>query len=303
MTGRKPKLGIVGAGNIGQLLAFQLAEKFDVCLISHRYSAPTEKQMSLTSLSQDISEQTFKILPSNHAAISELDIVLVCVKAYQVIEAIEPLLLHLPSHAHLILMHNGMGPYLSIVPRLKVTQGLSLATTSQGAYRDNQWHVTHSGNGLTQFGHIDGTPLSPQAKHLMLQSIPNSEWVSEILPALWQKLAINAVINPLTALHQCLNGDIALPKFQPTVQAILTELFDVAKAEGITLDQTETERRVFEVIKLTASNRSSMQQDVNSGRQTEIEYINGFIEKQAKKHSIDCPVNHSLCAEITALHQ
>ncbi|WP_133407904.1 ketopantoate reductase family protein [Parashewanella tropica] len=303
MTDKRLKIGIVGAGNIGQLLAFQLSNDCDVQLLSHRVTRLSSIDASLTELDGIISQRHFPVIPSCHTSIADLDVILVCVKAYQVIEALEPLLPNLNPHAHLILMHNGMGPYLSIVPRLKVTQGLSLATTSQGAFRKSQWHVTHSGNGLTQIGHIDGTPLTISAQKHILKNIPNCEWKEDILTALWHKLAVNAVINPLTSLHQCRNGDIGLPKFDLVVKEVIVELIQVAKAEGVLLDLTEVTQRVYDVIKLTANNRSSMLQDVEAGRQTEIEFINGFIEKQAKKHEIACPKNQELRQAILELNQ
>jgi 2-dehydropantoate 2-reductase len=58
---------------------------------------------------------------------------------------------------------------------------------------------------------------------------------------------------------------------------------------------------VFKVAEATAANRSSMGQDVDSKRPTEIEAINGFIVRESKRLGLDAPVNFTLTALIETL--
>jgi 2-dehydropantoate 2-reductase len=59
--------------------------------------------------------------------------------------------------------------------------------------------------------------------------------------------------------------------------------------------------RVFKVAEATALNRSSMGQDVDNRRQTEIAAINGFIVREAKRLGLKAPVNFALTALIETL--
>jgi 2-dehydropantoate 2-reductase len=58
---------------------------------------------------------------------------------------------------------------------------------------------------------------------------------------------------------------------------------------------------VFKVAQATAVNRSSMGQDVDNRRQTEIAAINGFIVREAERLGLKAPVNHTLTALIKTL--
>jgi 2-dehydropantoate 2-reductase len=111
------------------------------------------------------------------------------------------------------------------------------------------------------------------------------------------------VINPLTALNHCANGQLAAPEYQSQISAIIDELVQVAKREGIALDNAAITARVYQVIKLTAANYSSMYQDVAHNRATEINNINGYICQQASLHHLDVPNNQYLLDKVLQLCQ
>lgn len=296
------EIAILGAGAIGQLVCHQLtANGMSVGFIGKNTACNQNQELHFTPLNP-IAPLTTKdadnsyavpILSSDPINLSSLKLVIVCVKAYQVIEALTPLINRLPKHCHILLLHNGMGPHLALAPLLG-ERGLSLGTTSQGALRQNRWHITQTGQGLTQFGHFTGPPLNANYRHILLNSIPNSEWVDNIIPCLWQKLAVNAAINPLTAIHQCNNGTLIQTEFEGTIYSILNELVNVATHEGISLVRHYLQERVYRVIELTAANYSSMHQDIAHQRLTEIDQINGYICERAKAHNLSTPVNAKL---------
>lgn len=242
------------------------------------------------------------ILAAN--ALVNIRLVIVCVKAYQVLDALLPLLNQLPRQCHILLLHNGMGPHLALAPLIDAQaddRGLSLGTTSQGVLRQASWQIRQTGQGLTQFGHFAGTELTEHYRNALLAAIPNSEWVDAIVPCLWQKLAVNAAINPLTALYQCPNGTLAEPDFSDMIKDILDELVTVATLEGVPLDKQLLHDRVYQVIRLTAGNFSSMHQDIAHQRRTEIDQINGYTCERAQAHGLSAPVNADLWARVKQL--
>ncbi|MBE8168656.1 MAG: 2-dehydropantoate 2-reductase, partial [Shewanella sp.] len=203
----------------------------------------------------------------------------------------------------ILLLHNGLGPHLEIMPLLQSQQGSSLGTTSQGAQRISKWHVKHTGKGLTQIGHYGGEVMADEYKQLLCHSIPNCDFVDEIIPALWQKLAVNCVVNPLTAIHQCKNGVLQQAEFSEKIEQILLELHLIAKKESINLDKQQLAERVLNVIQLTSDNYSSMYQDVLHKKPTEIDYINGYLLKMAQKHGIRLDVNQQLVESVQLMAQ
>lgn len=123
-----------------------------------------------------------------------------------------------------------------------------------------------------------------------------------------QKLAINAVINPLTAIFDCLNGELfddprrlalmrlLLSEISPVISAILTSSFtEEPSSEAASIfSLSALERIIFDAAGKTAQNISSMRQDMLAGRRTEIDYINGYIVAQGAKIGHDCGINRTL---------
>ena len=298
------QITILGAGAIGQLIYHLLASDEQQAQLSFIGKAAQSEVIPLRFTRLDGQELT-----SNAKVIGREDydeelancaLLIVCVKAYQVKPALEAVLPYLPSNTHILLLHNGMGPHLEVQPYL-AGRGLSLGTTSQGALRLDKYHVKQTGAGLTQLGSFIAPQLDVSLQERLLNSIEQSTWYADILPLLWQKLAINVAINPLTAIHNCANGELAQPQYQNTINDAVSELVKVAAADDLTLDKTLLIERVYQVIELTAQNLSSMHQDVYHQRQTEIEAINGFVLKRAKAHHIPAPVNQSLIQQIKQL--
>ena len=304
-------IAILGAGAVGQLICHQLTTAgMSVGLIGRDSIASIQQTLSVTPLApaNDNQQKTHAlqysvpILTAN--ALDNIRLVIVCVKAYQVLDALLPLLNQLPRQCHILLLHNGMGPHLALAPLIDAQadgRGLSLGTTSQGVFRQASWQIRQTGQGLTQFGHFAGTELTEHYRNALLTAITNSEWVDAIVPCLWQKLAVNAAINPLTALYQCPNGTLAEPDFSDMIKGILDELVTVATLEGVPLDKQLLHDRVYQVIRLTAGNFSSMHQDIAHQRRTEIDQINGYICERARAHGLSAPVNADLWARVKQL--
>jgi len=307
-----PNIAILGAGAIGQLMYHQLCQSNEqsvnsIALIS-RQTDTQQQQLQFTDHSGLTHSTDALILGKNDPRLAEVSLLLVCVKAYQVATALLPLLNKLSPLCHIVLLHNGLGPHLVVAEALAQhpSQGLTLGTTSQAALKISQWHVKHTGFGVTQLGYYCGSELSTGLKarmdglHRDNQAL---EWHQPVLAVLWQKLAINAVINPLTALYHCANGQLANDEYRQQITAIIDELVNVAKWDGIELDPALISTRVYQVIKLTAANFSSMYQDVAHHRATEINYINGYICQQAQLHRLAVPHNQQLLEQVVQLNR
>jgi 2-dehydropantoate 2-reductase len=117
--------------------------------------------------------------------------------------------------------------------------------------------------------------------------------------AQWQKLAVNAVINPLTALFDINNGKLlTLAEPNAMVAPLCAEIASVAGAESIALNADSIEAEVHRVCRLTSANISSMLQDVRQRRDTELAYINGYLQRCAARHGIDTPLNRQLISKL-----
>jgi 2-dehydropantoate 2-reductase len=127
----------------------------------------------------------------------------------------------------------------------------------------------------------------------------NVQVVNDADALVWGKLVINAAINPLTALLRVPNGELLhRPAAHLLMRVLAQEAAAVATAQGIRLPFDDAVRAAEEVARKTASNHSSMFQDVRRGAPTEIDAICGAITQTGEKLGVSTPVNR-VCWQLT----
>jgi 2-dehydropantoate 2-reductase len=100
---------------------------------------------------------------------------------------------------------------------------------------------------------------------------------------------VNAAINPITADQGIENGALLKEPWRGQAERLLREAQAAARAEGFDFSDEEADRELWRVVRATAQNRSSMLQDLDRGRPTEIEAISGEILAAGGRHGIDLP--------------
>jgi len=129
-----------------------------------------------------------------------------------------------------------------------------------------------------------------------------TEWVEDVESILWEKLLVNAAINPLTALFNCPNGRLALdPTLQAILRDIVAEALPLVRPHGVKLSLDEAIARVETVCRATAENISSMLQDIRRGKRTEIDFINGAVVREGERLKQPPPLNRLLTALVERL--
>lgn len=292
-------IGIVGNGAIGNLLAYQCEQQdLNYCLIT-RDAQPLEltcvDHTKHGNPAKTFSPQCFSIqrMPS-------VDILIVPVKAYAVEGVLHAALPQLKTGAQLVLLHNGM---VSTPQLIEIAQGTPVicATTSYAAFKASPTQVNITGTGVTSAGWLQKTPDIAAAHSLLNTLLPPCSWEEDIEYALWMKLAVNAVINPLTALYQVSNGELLAKCYQQYVTELCQETALVMQSCGYRVSVQTLVERCHQVMTRTAQNRSSMYMDVKQGRRTEIDFINGHIVKTAHQYHLDVPLNTRLCQAVADL--
>jgi 2-dehydropantoate 2-reductase len=128
--------------------------------------------------------------------------------------------------------------------------------------------------------------------------------VENVRDLIWGKLVINVGINALTAITRLKNG--RLPEIDGSRMVMaeaVNEAVAVARQKGISLPYPDPLGRVLEVCRATAGNIASMLQDVLKQRNTEVEFINGAIVREAKDLGVPTPVNHTLTCLVQAIQK
>ena len=109
------------------------------------------------------------------------------------------------------------------------------------------------------------------------RGVPDCQWEPDIRSVLLAKVALNAVINPLTAIHGVSNGDLFAPLLREITAQSIEEVQRLLLAAGEAEIAATLPHRVRTVCEMTASNHSSMRVDMENGKQTEIDAIVGWL--------------------------
>jgi 2-dehydropantoate 2-reductase len=125
--------------------------------------------------------------------------------------------------------------------------------------------------------------------------------VDDVRQVIWEKLLVNVGINAITALTHIRNGQLLdLAVTRELARSAIEEAAAVAKAQGIAV-RSDIIEHVFRVARATSANRSSMGQDVDHQRPTEIGAINGVVVQEGVRRGCATPVNQALTALVETL--
>jgi 2-dehydropantoate 2-reductase len=131
----------------------------------------------------------------------------------------------------------------------------------------------------------------------MTVSVVEDAWAS-----VWRKVAVNAAMNPTTALLGYTNDQLLADRAASRVaDGLAAEVARVATATGVAMSEEEAQRAWREIATLTGANRSSMLQDVQAGRTTEIDAINGAVHREGERRGVAAPLNQAMTVLVGAL--
>ena len=308
---------ICGVGAIGGLWANALADQCLSVTLLLKDAAHLAQYQELGGVRVTDGEylsflQPEALVPSNLLD-TKIKHLLVCCKSYATLEAIKPWRQHLADDVHIILLQNGMGNAQAL-QRALPRANIYCATTTDGAWRKGPFDVVRAGKGETLIGSFSDHLLAAEIPNFIVNLLaikPNNEnqqdqppllniaWHTDIRTPMWHKLAINSVINALTAIYQCANGElINHPQGRPRLQQLCIETQDVMARLGIAPMGQGLLKTALRILQQTALNKSSMLQDCQAGRPTEVEAINHYIIEQGALYHLPCAGHKQVCEDL-----
>lgn len=278
---------LLGVGSMGTLAAARLLDA-GVPIHAIPHTPATHLGRTLNRPGQPPLTLT---LPCWHG--ERISTLLVTVKAIDTARALLPLLPHLQADATLVMMQNGMGA-LDGIP-LPATMRCIHAITTDGAWREGD-QITVAAENSTLMG--DGSATAPEWFATLQPHWHDLRWIKDIERARWHKLAINAVINPLTALFRCRNGELLDNGERETMMATLAREMDLLAGTQFSDWDNDTLVRCRAVAQQTAGNTSSMLGDVLAGRRTEIDFINGYVVRLARARKLSLHAHENVLRQL-----
>lgn len=193
-------------------------------------------------------------------------------------------------------LQNGLGN-IDLIREVVGNDRVIAGTTAHGATMLGPGKMRHAGSGKTIIGELDGS-LSPRIEkvaQVLIEAGMDTDISDNVLGLVWDKLLVNVGINALTGITQLHNGELLKhQEIEELLEAAVKEAIEVASAKGIKLSFHDPVAHTKDVCIATATNKSSMLQDVLNHKQTEIDMINGAIVREGLTVGVSTPVNKVL---------
>lgn len=290
---------VFGAGSLGSAVGGILSARNEVVLVGRRAHMSAILKHGLV-LSGDVRRTVCVGTSENVRSLSPPELVIVTTKSYDTDSAIAACRAWSSGSTKVLTLQNGLGN----LEKLRAWKHSSAfgGTTTMGAQVLSPGKVRVSGLGRTVIGgDMDEIGAEAISDAFSSCGLP-CEVVRDINSEIWSKAVVSACINPLTGILRVPNGRLLE---SDVIMRFLDELCDecvgVCKSHGIRVSSEELITRVLDVARKTARNRSSMLQDIENGRRTEIDHINGAFSRLGEKQCVAVPLNRTMTAMVRAL--
>jgi 2-dehydropantoate 2-reductase len=286
-------IGIVGGGALGTLLMTRLSAAGIPVRAVVRNPARIER------LTRDLPQ----VAHSREASeLHGVPLLFLCIKAYDTEAAAGALRALQPSGTAVCSLQNGWGN-LEILESALPGVPLLAGATSLGAYLDDEGTLHASFAGKTRIAPWAATrpERAEEAVGVLAAAGLAAETSDDARAILWRKLALNAAVNPLTAITGCPNGALLEePSLLRLAERAALEATHVGERLGSLPGPWDPLPALHALLSETRTNLSSMAQDLARGRRTEIDAIAGAVVSAAERTGASAPVLRALLTLVRA---
>jgi len=291
------RIAIVGAGAMGSFFGARLSRtgSDEVCLIDvwqEHLDEIVNKGLLIKEHESVEIYHDFKTYSASELA-GPMDLVIFFVKSILTRKAAEESISLFGGGTLALTLQNGLGN-VEALGEILGEENVIAGTTAHGAMLVGPGNIQHTGIGETIIGELNGEITD---RILMIQKTFNQAGIETSLSQnvsglVWDKLLVNVGINALTGITGIKNGELLkCREIEQLLELAVEEGVCIAKAKGITLSSKDPVEHTKEVCRATATNKSSMLQDILKGDKTEIDMMNGAILREGRLLGIGTPIN------------
>ena len=294
------KISLIGLGAMGVFFAPRLYETYGE---NFRVIANGERKERLEKEGLYLNGEHFspKVVSSDEDI--KFDLIIVGVKNYQLQSAIEDMRNLVGENTIILTLLNGISAREVLKEEFKDNHVLyGLAIKIDAVKVGNK--ITQNSKAIIQFGDKYNKTMSEEVlavKNLLNDAKINNQVFEDMIKTVWTKWMLNIGLNQVSAISGATYRVIKnTPELLTLVNKSMTEVMEVSKAYNINLGD-ENWASVQDVIdSLDGDGKTSLLQDVENKRKTEVEYFSGTLIKIAKEHNVEVPVNEVLYNFIKA---
>jgi 2-dehydropantoate 2-reductase len=293
------KITVFGAGALGSVIGGLLAENHTVTMVCREDHA---REINADGLWLDgmMERKAFPKATVDAGGLPVQDLVILTVKAYDTRMAMRSIAGLMGRDSSLLVLQNGLTVLRAV---RELWPGALVGIANLGADFIGPGHVRLTGMGEIVIGNPDNSEdLSADALEPLRGTGIPCHRSADIQRDVWKKAVISSCINPITALTRKRNAVLVDDQgVNDLARLCFNESSSVGKAAGGIAEGEIGFSDVEKVARATAENRSSMLQDVERGRRTEIDHINGEIVRIGTQAGLDLQVNRALVHLVEAL--
>ncbi|HCO49095.1 MAG TPA: 2-dehydropantoate 2-reductase [Spirochaetaceae bacterium] len=293
------KISIIGSGAMGSLFGGRLSLAGQEVVLYDVYREHVDAiNASGLSIEDAATGEVTVVHPkasANPAAVAGSDVLIIFVKSTATAEAAAQFKSFAKPGTIALTLQNGLGNE-EILRNYFGASGTAAGVTSQGATFLGPGKIRHAGKGPTHMAMSDGDSVKLAKLAEALSAAGFETYVDkDVANMVWSKLLINVGINALTGILNLKNGQLLdYEDVKSLMAGLVNEAIAVAKARGVRLSYEDPVATVYDVALKTGANTSSMLQDFQKNRQSEIDFMNGAIVREAQALGIPVPLNDAM---------
>jgi 2-dehydropantoate 2-reductase len=296
------KIAILGAGAMGGAYAamFDTAEAFDTLFVAR---GPRAKRLAQAGLIVNGRALHLPVVQPDHTA-APADLIIVALKDHHLKGALDDLKPLVGEQTTIISIMNGLESEAVIGEVYGAEKLLLSIAVGIDALRDGN-RITYSNPGKILFGETRNREISPRVRQLQeaftRAGLPH-ETPEDMRRTLWWKFMINVGMNQASALMRAPYGVFQTSEdARALMRALMQEVITLARASDVNLAETDIEDWCAILQTLSSDGKTSMLQDIEAGRQTEVDVFGGKVVALGKALGITTPVNAALRHAIRVL--
>lgn len=307
--GRWPRVLVFGAGAVGSTFGGFLSPHAEITLLGRKkhLEAISKHGLSISGIWGNFNFDRFALATSEKELEGKVfDLVLLTVKAYDTLQAARAIQKIATSKTFILSLQNGLGNIETLhrfFPKERVLGGRVIFGAKTPA--PGKIEITVMAEPVA-IGETSAKKITPRVKNI-------ADWIhqagipavacADIQSTLWRKVIYNCALNPLCSLLNCHYGYLTEKKSTLNVMnQVIVEIYSVAKKYKVKLHPATPKQyqKLFysKLVPRTYHHHPSMLQDLQKGKRTEIESLNGAIERWGKQKKIPVPVNALLAQMI-----
>ena len=299
-----PRLAVVGAGAMGCIFGAALAEAgVDVILLDVVRPLVDRINDAGVGVVRDGPERSVRVTATDDpSSIGRVDAAIVFVKCYHTASAAELMRPLIDDESVVASLQNGWGNEAVLAEAFGPERVIAGVTYHSGTTLA-PGRVSHNAPGPTVIGPYEGTSLDRcrPLEHALVAAKFDVTVTADVRTEVWKKLVFNAAglaAGALTGLDP--HGTAAHPPLRELVLDLAREAVAVAQAAGYAIDADERVDVLSSAFERSApGTKGSMRQDLEAGRRTEIDVVNGAVVREAEAHGIDAPLSRAMVALVT----